>query len=171
MKKIFIGADHGGFQLKEQLKTHFKKNNIYYEDVGFHELDSADDFPDMALAVAERVAANNTRGILICSTGVGMCIAANKVKGIRAVVLDREQDVYLARKHNNINILCLAAFGFGDISAQIGDGSYKTLLDIKKIPTDPEHAAKLVGMFLSTDYEDKERFNRRLGKIASYEHQ
>jgi len=107
-KKVFIGSDHAGFSLKEKLKEYLKHLRFSVEDVGNQVFDSQDDYPDFALRVAERVSQNpQSRGILICSSGVGMCITANKVKGIRAVNAQSVKIAEKSREHNDTNVLCL----------------------------------------------------------------
>ncbi len=104
---IAIGADHGGFQLKATLKEHLQHQGLNVIDVGTHSTESTD-YPDYAQAVAHSVADHQSDlGLLICTTGVGMSIAANKVSGVRAALVFDEQMASLARQHNNANVLCL----------------------------------------------------------------
>jgi RpiB/LacA/LacB family sugar-phosphate isomerase len=146
---VALGADHGGFQLKEALKSHLDKRGISVTDVGSVSKDPSD-YPDFAQAVAQSVSHRRAQfGILICTTGVGMSIAANKVPGIRAALVVDEETALLARRHNNANILCLAARDTSpDIAARITDaflaaqfegGRHDRLLnkmEIKIVPTD-----------------------------------
>jgi len=152
--KIAIGADHAGFLLKEQLRQELQKKGYQAGVVdegdggggGGHHSTAACDYPDMALAVAHDVAEGRAdRGILVCSTGVGMSIAANKVPGIRAALGTSVEETYLIRSHNDANILTLGA-------------RY----------TDELAAATLVHAFLNTEFEDG-RHSRRLAKIAALE--
>ena len=83
---IYLGADHAGWQLKEEIKKYLEELGQPYEDLGNKELEPKDDYPDFALAVARKVVEVKGKGILFCATGVGMCLAANKVGGIRAAV-------------------------------------------------------------------------------------
>jgi ribose 5-phosphate isomerase B len=107
--KVAIGSDHAGFRLKEELKTYITSLNVEVKDFGCHSEDSVD-YPDIAREVALSVARGEVdRGILICGTGIGMSIAANKVKGIRAAVGNELLSVRLAREHNNANVLTLGA--------------------------------------------------------------
>jgi ribose 5-phosphate isomerase B len=107
--KIGIGCDHRGLRLKEQLKLMLAKLGHTVEDFGGNTEESID-YPDYALAVACAVAAHKVeRGILICSSGVGMSIAANKVRGIRAALVWNELMASRSREHNNANVLCLGA--------------------------------------------------------------
>ncbi len=143
--KIAIGADHRGFRLKEYLKNFLKNMGHEVVDFGTHSEISVD-YPDFAIPVAEAVANGDAeRGILICMTGIGMSITANKVNGIRAGLIYYPEIAELARKHNDINVLCLPG---GFIS--------------------PKDAEKSVNLFLNTDFEGG-RHSRRLSKIANYE--
>jgi ribose 5-phosphate isomerase B len=106
--KIHIGSDHAGFELKEQLKVHLEKCGYTIQDHGTFSMDRAD-YPDYAHAVAYGVASNDELGILVCGSGNGVCIAANKHKGIRAALAWNTEVAILARQHNDANILCLPA--------------------------------------------------------------
>ncbi|MBI4994848.1 ribose 5-phosphate isomerase B [Candidatus Peregrinibacteria bacterium] len=140
MQSIYIGSDHAGLELKQKLKEHLKAYHVV--DLGVFVSEPAD-YPDIAYEVAEKVRENaGSRGILICGTGIGMCMAANKTPGIRAANCESEQTVEMARKHNDANILCLGA----------------------RILT-PETAKKLVDIFMETEFEKEERHERRVRKI------
>ena len=105
---IAIGADHGGFELKEKIIESFK-DRIQWEDCGTYSLDSVD-YPEIAYRVAIKVANGQVEaGILICRTGVGMSIAANKVKGIRCALCYNEKVGILCKEHNNANVIALPA--------------------------------------------------------------
>jgi len=105
--KIAIGADHAGFEFKEQLKEFLIKNDYEVRDFGAHTFDKEDGFPDYAVPVAKSVAnGENERGVLVCGSGIGVSIAANKVKGIRAVNCTCEEFAVLSRQHNNTNVIC-----------------------------------------------------------------
>lgn len=105
--RIIVGSDHGGRRLKAEIKELLHSMKIATEDVGCHS-DESCDYPDFALPVAEKVAAGEfDLGILICGTGIGMSIAANKVKGIRCAVVSDEYSARMSREHNNANILAL----------------------------------------------------------------
>ncbi len=107
--KLALGADHAGFTLKEALKEHLLRKGITLADFGTNSVESAD-YPDFAQAVAESVANGASElGLLICSTGVGMSIAANKVSGVRAALVLDEEMAALARQHNNANVLCMGS--------------------------------------------------------------
>jgi RpiB/LacA/LacB family sugar-phosphate isomerase len=143
-KKILsmaLGADHAGFRLKETLKQHLMSQGVTVTDLGTHSPESTD-YPDYARAVASHVLAQKSDfGLLVCSTGVGMSIAANKVAGIRAALVFNEEMAALSRQHNNANILCLGA---------------KT--------TPPEEAKKILGVFLASQFEGG-RHERRVNKM------
>lgn len=103
---IVIGSDHGGYELKEFLKTHLKEKNIEFLDIG---CDGAScDYPDYAKEAAKRITEGECdKGILCCGTGIGISIAANKCTGIRAALVSEPVSARLAKEHNNANILCL----------------------------------------------------------------
>lgn len=103
---IMIGCDHGGFNLKNQIINYFNKNAIKFQDFGTYSNDSVD-YPSIAFKVAKEVVNTNTKGVLVCGSGLGMSIAANKVKGARAVCVNDAYMAILSREHNDTNILCL----------------------------------------------------------------
>ncbi len=143
--KIAIGADHAGFPLKEQLRDRLTREGHQVVDYGTHGSDSTD-YPDYAAPVARDVASGRAdRGILVCSTGVGMSIAANKIPGVRAALGTNLEEVRLVRGHNDANVLTLGA-------------RY----------TAPEEAGALVEEFLSAEFEGG-RHARRVGKITALE--
>lgn len=105
--KVAIGSDHGGFELKEEIKKYFEEQGIEYEDFGTFSTDSVD-YPDIAFLVSDSVTkGENPLGILVCGTGIGMSIAANKVPGIRAALVSDVYSAKMAREHNDSNILVL----------------------------------------------------------------
>ena len=105
--EIAIGADHGGFRLKEKIVEHFRGKNIKFKDFGTFDEESCN-YPDIAKKVSQEVATGNfSRGILVCGTGIGMSIVANKVRGIRAALCADTFSAKASRAHNNANILCL----------------------------------------------------------------
>ena len=107
-KTIAIGADHGGFELKEFLKTHLENRGIEVADMGCYSPESVD-YPDIALAVARQVATGGAeKGILLCGTGIGISITANKVNGIRAALCHDHFTAKMSAAHNNANVLALA---------------------------------------------------------------
>jgi ribose 5-phosphate isomerase B len=144
--KIAIAADHAGFSLKEAVREKLSAAGHEVVDFGTNSSDSTD-YPDYALAVGEQVASGKaTRGILVCSTGIGMSIAANKVPGIRAALGASEEGVQLTRSHNDANVIALGA---------------KFL--------SPDEAAHLVDIFLTTEFDGGSRHARRIEKIAAME--
>lgn len=145
--KLYIGADHRGFVLKEQLKTWLVSEGYDVTDCGALSLDPEDDFPDMSFAVADSVAKTlDSLGIVICGSAGGVTIAANKVKGIRAVAALAVADVIHNRKHDDANVLAIAS-DFAEVS----------------------DAKAWVHAFLTTPYTAEPRFQRRLDKIAARE--
>ena len=111
--KIFVGSDHGGYYLKEKIEAYLAKRGYEYEDVGNAELDPNDDFPQFAAQAAVRVLGeeekDDPRAILVCTGGQGMAMAANRFKGIRAVVVSIPEEAKESRNDNDANILCLPA--------------------------------------------------------------
>ena len=105
--KIVIGSDHGGIHLKEVLKQHLAERGIEFLDAGTYTEESCD-YPDIALKVCQKITTGNAeRGILVCGTGIGMSMAANKVKGIRAALCGDVFSATMSREHNNANVVCL----------------------------------------------------------------
>ncbi len=104
--KIIIGSDHGGYSLKNLIIAHLEQQSIEVQDMGCHS-EASCDYPIIAKEVAKQVLLTNNRGILVCGTGIGMSIAANKFKGIRASLCGDTYSARMTRKHNNSNILCL----------------------------------------------------------------
>ena len=112
--KVAIGSDHGGFQYKEKIIDYLTARNIPYVDLGTHTPESCD-YPDIARAVCERIiSGKSNRGILVCGTGIGMSIAANKVRGIRAALCGDTYSARVSRAHNNANVLCLGQRVIGE---------------------------------------------------------
>jgi ribose 5-phosphate isomerase B len=143
--KIAVGNDHRGVAVKHRLVGLLKELGHEVADLGAGSPASVD-YPDFAIAVAESVSAGaNDRGILICGTGHGMCIAANKVLGIRAANCRDVIDAELSRRHNDANVMCLSADLIGE-----------------------EQVEKMVRTWLTTDFEGG-RHARRTEKIAAYE--
>jgi len=154
MKKIYIGSDHAGYHLKEQLKRYFVKEQIEFEDLGNLHYDKNDDYSDFAELVATKVARTKTQGILICGSSHGICIAANKFKGIRAVSVSDEVDARYTRKDNDANIICLSG---GKTVA----GGQKGLSLAK--------AKGILDVWLYTTASKVARHQRRLKKIVKIE--
>jgi RpiB/LacA/LacB family sugar-phosphate isomerase len=143
--KIAIGADHAGYLMKNEVVRHLQELGHEVHDVGTSSAESTD-YPDYAGSVARLVANGDAeRGILVCSTGIGMSIAANKVPGIRAAVASSDEEVNLARTHNNINVLTLG-------------GNFH----------DQESANRWVDLFLTAGF-DGGRHERRVNKIQAME--
>lgn len=143
--KVALGADHAGFALKDALKPRLDALGIEHHDFGTSSTDSVD-YPDFAQAVAEGVASGRfDRGILVCGSGIGMAIAANKVAGIRAAVVGDEDAARLCREHNDANVLTLGAR-----------------------LTSPDRARAIVDTFLLTAFEGG-RHARRVEKIHQLE--
>lgn len=142
---IYLGSDHGGFELKEHVAEYLKEKGIEFEDCGTYSSDSCD-YPDIAENVANKVVADKgSYGILVCGTGIGISIAANKVKGIRAACCSDTFSARYTRKHNDANILC-----FG--GRVIGLGMAEELIDA----------------FLGSDFEGG-RHAKRVAKITEIE--
>jgi len=140
--KIAIGSDHAGYKLKEEIKTFLKRKKIAVRDFGTTSEESCD-YPDFAYPAAKAVAAGKfDRGILICGSGVGMTIVANKVAGIRAVNAYDIEIAKQSRLHGDCNVLCLAG---------------------RKMKR--EKALKIVDVWLKTPFSNEERHLRRLRKI------
>jgi len=141
---IAMGADHAGYELKEALKGQLQRDGVAVSDHGAFSNEPAD-YPDFAYSVAKAVALGQAEyGILVCSTGVGMCMAANKVPGVRAALAMDEETAGLSRQHNNANILCLAARS-----------------------TAPREAGRIVEAFLNTRFEGGGRHERRVNKMET----
>ncbi len=122
-KKIIIGSDHAGFNLKNILIKYLSEKNYAVEDIGCYSVESVD-YPIIAQKLAKRIADGEyTKGVLICGSGIGMCISANKINGIRAVVCSDTTSAKYSRLHNNTNILCLGERIVGEYLA-------KDILDI-----------------------------------------
>ncbi len=108
VQKIALGSDHAGFEVKELVKKHLESEGLDVEDLGTFSKDSCD-YPDYARKVAEAVAKKEcVRGILVCGSGVGVSIVANKVRGVRAALVHDAETAKLCRQHNDANVLCLA---------------------------------------------------------------
>ncbi len=112
--KVVIGSDHAGYEYKEKIIDYLNSRGISYTDVGTHTKESCD-YPVIARSVCERViSGKSNRGILICGTGIGMSIAANKVRGIRAALCSDTYSARTSRAHNNANVLCLGERVIGE---------------------------------------------------------
>jgi RpiB/LacA/LacB family sugar-phosphate isomerase len=127
MAQVAIGADHGGFDLKEALKDYLRDRGISFHDFGTHGKESVD-YPDYAALVAHSVAEHKAEvGLLVCTTGIGMSMTANKVSGVRAAMVSDAESAILTRKHNDANVLCLSGkFTAPDLAKQILDNFLNT---------------------------------------------
>ncbi len=143
---IALGCDHGGFELKQVVINMFNEKNISYKDFGVYDTDSAD-YPDYALKAANAVVSGECqKGLLFCGTGIGISIAANKVKGIRCAVCSEPFSAIMSRKHNNTNMLALGGRVVG-----------------------PDLALMIVEAWLNTEFESGGRHEIRVGKIHNIE--
>ncbi len=143
--RIAIAGDHRGFELKKRLIASLTKQGHTVEDKGASGTESCD-YPDLAFVVGEAVGSGQAdRGILICGTGIGMCIAANKVLGVRAANCHDLITAELCRRHNDANVLCLS----GDLLGE-------------------DLVEKVVKVWLTTDFETNSRHSRRVDKIKEY---
>lgn len=146
-KVVYIGSDHAGFEMKNQLKEHLQKENYNTIDLGVFSPESAD-YPDIAREVGEKILerrGSHAQGILLCGTGIGMAMAANKLKGVRAADCTSVEMAKMARKHNDANIVTI--------------GARIIKLDL---------AEKIVDKFLTTDFEqNEERHVRRVKKMEA----
>ena len=146
MSLIYVGADHRGFELKKKLVEFLRGLEYEVKDLGSKIFDKDDDYNEISVELAEKVVQQNTKGILICGSGVGVAIAANKVLGSRAALCTTEKQARLAREDSDANILCLAT-------------------DL----VDEETNLEIVKTFLETVFSSEERFIRRINKIKEYE--
>lgn len=145
--RVALAADHGGFVLKTSLIPWLESQNYEILDLGAEIFNSADDYPDYAEEVAEVVVSGKAeRGILVCGSGVGASIAANKVPGIRACLCHDTYSAHQGVEHDNMNVLCLGGRVIGI-----------------------ELAKELVSAFLRAEFSDKEKYRRRVDKITAIE--
>lgn len=144
--KIAIACDHGALELKNTVKTHLEKQGHQVTDFGTHTLESCD-YPDFAGAAAKAVAAGECeRGIVLCTTGIGVSVTANKVKGIRCALLSDVMSARMTREHNDTNMMA------------IGAGVVGTML-----------ALEIVDTWIGTEFSHQERHQRRIDKLMAYE--
>ena len=147
IKKIGICADHGGFELKERMKSFLIKNQFQLIDFGAKELDNTDDYPDYVIPLSKAVAAGEVfRGIAICGSGVGACFAANKVASVRAALIQDYFSAHQGVEDDNMNLICLGGRVTGYASAE-----------------------EMVLAFLNAEFIGAERHIRRLRKIQKLE--
>lgn len=145
---IYIGADHGGYKLKEQIKKFLTKKKLDFEDLGAKTLKAGDDYPDYAKLVAKKVSQNPLRntGILICRSGQGVCIVANKFTHVRAALVWNTKEAEMSRTDDMTNVLCLPS----DYISQ-------------------KEAEAIVQVWLDTPYSTEARHIRRVKKISALE--
>lgn len=145
---IYIGADHGGYKMKEQLKKFLSKQKLEFKDVGANTLKPHDDYPDYAGKVGKEVSKNPLAnlGILVCRSGQGVCIVANKFPGVRAALVWNTKEAEMSRTDDMTNVLCLPS-------------DY----------IDQRTAEQIVKVWLNTPYSKEARHVRRVKKISSYE--
>jgi ribose 5-phosphate isomerase B len=145
--KIAVGSDHAGFELKESMKEFLKESGYEYHDFGAKDFDPQDDYPEYGRMVAEAVASGKyDRGIVVCGTGMGIAISANKVPGIRAAACYDTEMAQISREHNDANVLALG-------------GRVVT----KKLASD------IVSVWLETPFSGEERHIRRINMIRKIE--
>jgi len=145
--RVYIGSDHAGFYTKEKTKSYLMSRGFEVKDVGAFELNKEDDYPDFAFKLGEKVIRDKgAKGILICGSGEGMAIAANKVKGIRAAAVYDSYSAKMSRQDNDTNVLAL-------------NGRKFSFTKVKKI----------VDIWLFTEFSNLPRHKRRIKKIAQYE--
>lgn len=144
--KIAVGCDHGALALKNKIVEHLKERNFQVEDFGTHTTDSCD-YPDFAAAAAQAVADGRCdRGIVLCTTGIGVSITANKIKGIRCALLSDLMSAEMTRLHNDTNVMALGAAVVGEMLA-----------------------LKIVDTWLDTEFSGGERHQRRVDKLMALE--
>jgi len=144
---IYLGADHRGYELKEKLKQWLGELGYEHEDCGAFEYDKNDDYPDFAVAVAKKVTANpDSKGILICGSGIGVAITANKIKGVRAGTATSVEQVKASVNDEDLNVLAISADYINE-----------------------EQVREITKTFLDTKFSEEERHIRRVNKIKELE--
>jgi ribose 5-phosphate isomerase B len=147
MMRIGIAADHGGFELKEQLIVALRTAGYEVEDFGARELDTRDDYPDFVIPLARMVAKGDvSRGLAICGSGVGACVAANKIPGVQAALITDSFSAHQGVEDDDMNVMCLGG-----------------LVTARALAWD------LVQAFLNAHFKGEERFMRRLEKVSALE--
>ena len=139
---LYLASDHAGYKLKEIVKQFLDFLEVEYKDLGTDNSEEPVDYPDYAQKLVKKMDKKKDRGILFCGTGGGMCIAANRYKGIRAIVGNNEHEVLLGRAHNDANVLCLGGRLVGENMAK-----------------------RLVKIFLDTQFSGETRHKRRIRKL------
>ena len=143
--KIYLGADHAGFKLKEKIKEYLDLEEFDFEDLT-RKYKEGDDYPDIAFELGEKVVNAKAAGILVCGSGAGMSIAVNKVKGIRAIEAYNELSAKLSKQDNDSNVLVLGSW-------LINEGK----------------AIEIIRKWLKTEFSGLERHKKRINKISRYE--
>ena len=144
---IALACDHGAFDLKQAIMKHLEAKGLAYKDFGCYDKTSCD-YPDFAAPAARAVASGECdRGIVVCTTGIGVSITANKVKGIRCALLSDVMSARLTREHNDTNMMALGAAVTGEMLA-----------------------LEIVDVWLDTEFSHAERHQRRIDKVMAYEH-
>ncbi|MBN9349257.1 MAG: RpiB/LacA/LacB family sugar-phosphate isomerase [Chitinophagaceae bacterium] len=145
--EIGMAADHGGFELKEKIKSFLRDKGYTIKDFGANKLDSTDDYPDFVVPLAKEIGSGKIeKGIAICGSGIGASVAGNKVKGVRAALITDYFSAHQGVEDDNMNLLCLGGRVTGYASAE-----------------------ELVMAYLNAKFSGLERHNRRLQKVASLE--
>ena len=140
--KIAIGSDHGGFEMKEAVKKHLSERGFEVDDCGTYDLSSCD-YPQFGKAVAKKVASGEAeKGVVVCTTGIGISITANKVKGIRCALCSETTTARLTREHNDANMLAMGGGMVGELLAN-----------------------EIVDTFLDTEFSNLEKHSRRIAKL------
>lgn len=145
MRRIYIGADHGGFDLRDKIMEKLRNEGFQVTDLS-GKYNPEDDYPDIGFKVGEKVVKENVLGILICRSGAGVCIAANKVDGVRAAMAISPKQARKGVEDDNVNILCLSADHVNE-----------------------EENMEIIDGFLGAVFASEERFIRRINKIKNYE--
>ena len=145
---IYIASDHRGFRLKETVKAYLIRSGYTVHDLGNDHYDENDDYPDFAIKVAEKISKDslNNKGILLCGSGIGVDIVANKFKNVRSSLVFSPDHAYMARNHDDVNVLSLPATYLED-----------------------EEAKKIVSVWLQTPFSSEEQYKRRPDKIKKLE--
>lgn len=144
--KLYIASDHAGFERKELLKRYLSGKGYELSDFGPHDYNPGDDYPDFAHPFAKAVAKDKIPGIILCGNAEGVCIVANKVKGVRAALGYSETSAATSRQDDDSNVLCLPGREFTD-----------------------DEAKKILDAWLKTSFSGEERHKRRLEKVAQIE--
>jgi ribose 5-phosphate isomerase B len=145
--RVGIATDHGGFELKEELKSYLRDTGHVVVDLGARELNQSDDYPDFVIPLAMSVAAGTVdRGVAVCGSGVGASVCANKIPGVRAGLVQDHYSAHQGVEHDDMNILCMGGRVVGALVAR-----------------------DLVDAFLAASFTGEERHIRRLAKVAALE--